>query len=68
MNKFFLTGNLCADPTFTAGQEESKHRCNFRIAFNHNKDKATFFSCTAWGKQAERVNKLKKGSKKTPPK
>lgn len=63
MNKFILSGNLCADPTFNAGQEESKHRCNFRIAFNHNKDKATFFSCTAWGKQAERVNKLKKGQR-----
>ena len=63
MNKFILSGNLCADPTFSAGQEESKNRCNFRIAFNHNKDKATFFSCTAWGKQAGRVNKLKKGQR-----
>ena len=63
MNKFFLSGNLTADPTFTAGQEESKNRCNFRIAYNHNKDKATFFSCTTWGKNAERVNKLKKGQR-----
>jgi|GEM_PF-4339137 len=63
MNKFILTGNLCADPTFTAGQEESKNRCNFRIAYNHNKDKATFFSCTAWGKTAERVSKLAKGKR-----
>ncbi|WP_425057640.1 Single-stranded DNA-binding protein [Sporomusa carbonis] len=63
MNRFFLTGNLTADPTFTPGQEESKNRCNFRIAFNHNKDKATFFSCTAWGKTAERVSKLTKGQR-----
>ncbi|WP_434132712.1 single-stranded DNA-binding protein [Sporomusa sphaeroides] len=63
MNKFFLTGNLCADPTFTAGQEESKNRCNFRVAYNHSKDKATFFSCTVWGKNAEKVHKLKKGQR-----
>lgn len=63
MNKLILSGNLTADPTFTPGQEESKHRCNFRIAYNHNKDKATFFSCTAWGKTAERVSKLTKGKR-----
>jgi single stranded DNA-binding protein len=63
MNKFILSGNLTADPVLTHGQDESKNRCNFRIAYNHNKDKATFFSCTAWGKTAERASKLKKGQR-----
>lgn len=63
MNLFVLSGNLCADPIFSAGQEESKNRCNFRIAYNHNQTKTTFFSCTAWGKTAERVSKLTKGKR-----
>lgn len=63
MNKFILSGNLTADPTFHAGAEESKHRCNFRIAHNHTKDRASFFSCTAWGKSAERASKLTKGKR-----
>jgi len=63
MNKFILLGNLCDNPVFTAGQEESKNRVKFRLAYNHSKDKATFFSCTAWGKSAELINRLVKGNR-----
>lgn len=63
MNLLILSGNLTADPSYTPGQEESKNRANFSIAYNHSKDKATFFRCTAWGKNAERISKLTKGKR-----
>jgi len=63
MNKFILSGNLTADPVFTPNQEENKQRVNFSLAYNHSKEKATFFRCTAWGKTAANIAKLKKGQR-----
>jgi len=63
LNKLILDGRLTDNPVFTPNQEENKQRVNFSLAHNHNKEKATFFRCSAWGKTAGNIAKLIKGQR-----
>ena len=61
LNVVVLKGRLVRDPdikTIPSG----KQVCDFSIAVNHTKEKASFFNCTAWEKTAETIQKyLHKG-------
>lgn len=70
MNKIILLGRLCRDPEIRYSQgEQSMAIASFSIAVNRRFQKqgeaeADFFNCTAFGKQAEFVEKyLKQGTK-----
>jgi single-strand DNA-binding protein len=57
MNLVVLMGNLTRDPEFTETQS-GKQVCKFSIAVSRDFEEGTdFFNCTAWGKQAENINK-----------
>ena len=59
MNTFFLQGNLVKDP-IQKSTSSGKMLCEFSIANNRrwgSEDKASFFNCIAWGKQAELITK-----------
>ena len=52
-----IIGNLTADPVARA-TPSGKDLCTFTVAVNEkygDKDEATFFNCTAWGKRSEPI-------------
>ncbi|MCJ7837469.1 single-stranded DNA-binding protein [Cuneatibacter sp. NSJ-177] len=71
MNKLFLMGRLTRDPEIRYGQGENQAAvARFSLAVDRRFKRASdtanadFFSCTAFGKQAEFVEKyLKQGTK-----
>lgn len=69
MNKFVFSGRLTSDAATRSG-ENGRLVVKFRVAVKRdvkrdNEPDADFFSCTAFGKVAERLDKLKitKGTK-----
>lgn len=69
MNKCFLIGNLCADPTLTETSGGVKI-CRFSIAVSRNytgadgERQTDFFNCVAWRGLAETIARYaKKGNK-----
>jgi len=65
VNKIIFIGNLTQDPESGITQSGTKY-CRFTIAVGRSfdKEKTDFFSCTAWEKKAEVIEKyVKKGNK-----
>lgn len=65
MNKLRIIGNLTNDPTTKTVQSATgpKTVCDFRVAVN-DRNTATFFDCSAWGKTGEIIAQyMTKGSK-----
>jgi single-strand DNA-binding protein len=54
LNQVNLCGHLTRDPELKYTQT-GKTLCQFGIAYNHTKDKTSFFDCVAWGKVAETI-------------
>ena len=69
MNKVILMGRLTRDPEMRYGQGSSTAVCRYSIAVDRRfkrdgQPEADFFNCTAFGRQAEFVERyLKQGSK-----
>lgn len=63
MNSINILGRISTDLTLRY-TNEGHAICNFNIAYNHTKDKASFFSVVVYGKGAEHVNSyFRKGSR-----
>lgn len=65
MNSLHIIGNLTADPITRTVQSANGPEtvCDFRLAVN-NRNTATFFDCSAWGKSGEIIAQYTvKGSK-----
>ena len=54
MNSVNLVGRLAKDVTLTAGEKEG---CVLTVAVQGYGDKVDFIPCSAWGKQAEYLDK-----------
>ena len=63
-NSLIISGRLTADPEMkSVGQDNTV--CNASLATDDgwgDKKKPIFLDCTAWGKTAERMGELRKGS------
>ena len=58
MNSITIVGRLTRDPVFTEAQNGKSCRVNYTVAVdNRLGDKASFFDCVAFGKQAEIIDK-----------
>lgn len=65
INQLIISGRLTADPEVKFVGQDNKPVCNITIATDEgwgDKKKPIFLDCTAWGKTAEMVGELKKGS------
>ncbi|KKL86036.1 hypothetical protein LCGC14_1948770 [marine sediment metagenome] len=65
INSLIISGRLTADPEVKSVGSDGKYVCNTSIAtdsgWGDNK-KSIFLDCTCWGKTAEIIGELKKGS------
>jgi len=65
INSLIISGRLTADPEVKSVGQDGKSVCNTSIAtdsgWGDNK-RSIFLDCTCWGKTAEIVGELKKGS------
>lgn len=52
MNSFCINATLTKDPDLKYGQSGTP-MLFFSVAYNHNKDEASFFDCKAWNRTAE---------------
>lgn len=58
MNSLTIVGRLTRDPVFTEGQGDKKARVNYTVAVDNKiGDRASFFDCVAFGRQAEVIDK-----------
>ena len=65
INLLIISGRLTADPEVKSVGQDGKAVCNTTIATDSgwgDKKKPIFLDCTCWGKTAEIVGELKKGS------
>lgn len=57
MNNITILGRLTDNPGAKVAQQDGKAISNFSLADNYGQDKASFFRCVAFGKNAENINK-----------
>ena len=60
INNVIQVGRLVADPKLTTGTDPSKNRCSFKLAVKDvyaKEERADFFWCVAWGKNADNIAK-----------
>lgn len=65
INSTIISGRLTADPEVKAVGQNETEVCNVTLATDDgygDKKKSIFLDCTCWGKTAEMVGKLHKGS------
>ena len=65
INQLIISGRLTADPEVKTVGQDSTQVCNVSIATDDgwgDKKKPIFLDCTSWGKTAEMIGKLHKGS------